>query len=149
MAKWIVTTSEDNLAKILEHQIIGVPLKSGSALSKIKKGDRIVIYIGKRRHGYGGLGASVSEFVATGEVMDDEPFFSEELIWHSRSGERFPWRRKVRIVPNKRVKAKGLIDLLSFIHKKDKWGAYFLTTLREITDADYAFISKAIGGESR
>jgi len=48
MANWIITTSKDNLAKVLEHQIIGVPLRSGLVLSKIKKGDRIAIYIAKR-----------------------------------------------------------------------------------------------------
>jgi len=149
MADWLVVTSEDNLARVLEHQIIGVPAHSSSTLSKIKKGDRIVIYVGKKKQGYGGPNASVSEFAAIGEVLDDKPFFDEKRIWHSRSAEKFPWRRKAKIISNKHIKAKELIGKLNFITKKQKWGAYFLTTLRQISDVDYKLISAAMGVKSR
>lgn len=144
MPYWIVTVSQDNLAKILEHQIIGVPISSASTLSKIKKGDRIVIYISKKRQGYGGPKANVSEFGAICEVVDDKPFFSEEAIWYSRGEEKFPWRRKIKVISTKKVKVTSLLERLSFITKKQKWGAFFFKTIRPISDTDYETILKAM-----
>lgn len=145
LANWIVVISEDNLAKALEHQLIGVPISSGRALSKMEKGDRVVFYIGKKRQGQGGPRASISEFGPIAEIVDTAPILNEQPIWHSKLGEKFPWRRKIKILSTKRVKAKELVNSLSFIKKTENWGAYFLNTLREIPDADYDLILKATG----
>ncbi|MCL0091298.1 EVE domain-containing protein [Dehalococcoidales bacterium] len=144
MANWIVVISEDNLARALEHQLIGVPMSAGRTLSKMKKGDRVVFYISKKRQGQGGPGASVSEFGPIAEIADEAPTFDEQPIWYSKSGEKFPWRRKIKVLSTKRAKAKGLVNSLSFIKQAENWGAYFLNTLREIPDSDYNLILKAV-----
>jgi len=141
--RYIVTISEDNLQETLKRKLIGLPERRSKLAKRIHPGDTIIFYIGKKRAGYGGPRASVSEFGPVVKVTD-EGFFSDILIWNSRSGERFPYRLPISIVLEGRVKAGDVIPRLKFAQGKEKWGLYFLTGIREVSEEDCITLLAAI-----
>jgi predicted RNA-binding protein len=141
--KWIVTISQDNLQETLKHKLIGLPEARRKVAKRIQPGDTVILYIGKKRAGQGGPRASVSEFGPVVKVTGEE-FFSDTPIWKSKSGERFPSRLPISIVSQGRVKAPDVISRLKFPQGKQKWGLYFLTGVRELSEEDYKTILAAI-----
>lgn len=134
--RWIVTISEDNLEETLKHELIGMPEGRRSLAKRMSPGDTIVLYVGKKRAGYGGPGASVSEFGPVVEVTRPE-FHSDVPIWKSRSGEAFPCRVPVSLMSKGKAKAADVVPHLNFVRIKEKWGPYFLTGVRLISEDDY------------
>ena len=141
--RWIVTISEDNLQDTLKHNLIGLPERRRNLLKRVRLGDTVVFYVGKKRAGYGGPRASVSQFGPVAEVTGEE-FFSEAPIWGSRGGDVFPSRLPISLVSEGRVNAADIIPHLSFVRDKGKWGLYFLTGVRELSEEDYKTLLAAI-----
>lgn len=141
--RWIVTVSEDNLKETLKHNQIGLPERRRDLLKRVRPGDTVVFYIGKKRAGYGGPKSSVSQFGPIAKVTGEE-FFSDAPIWRSRRGDSFPSRLPISLVLEGRVNAAEVIPHLSFTRNKDKWGLYFLTGIRAISEEDYKTLLTAI-----
>jgi len=141
--RWIVTISQDNLKATLEHNQIGLPERRRDLLRKVRLGDTVVFYIGKKREGYAGPSSGVHQFGPIAKVTSKE-FFSNVPIWKSRSGESFPSRLSISVISDGKVDAAKVIPHLSFIQNKDKWGLYFLTGIRAISEADYKILFTAI-----
>jgi len=141
--KYIVTISEDNLQETLKRKLIGLQERRSKLAKRIHPGDTIIFYISKKRAGYGGLRGSVSEFGPVVKVTGEE-FFSDIPIWNSRSGERFPHRLPISIVWEGRVKAGDVIPHLKFAQGKERWGLYFLTGIREVSEEDCITLLTAI-----
>jgi len=140
--RWIVTVSEDNLQETLKHNLIGLPERRRNLLKRVRPGDTVVFYIGKKRAGYGGPTASVSQFGPIAEVTGEE-FFSDVPIWGSRGRDVFPSRLPISLVSEGRVNAADVIPHLSFI-QKSRWGLYFLTGIRELSEEDYKTLVASI-----
>ena len=141
--RWIVTVSEDNLQETLKHNLIGLPQRRRNLVKRVQPGDTVVFYIGKKRAGYGGPKASVSQFGPIAEVTGEE-FFSDAPIWGSKGGETFPSRVPISVRAEGRISAADVIPQLNFVRDKDKWGLYFLTGIREISEEDYKTLLAAI-----
>jgi predicted RNA-binding protein len=141
--RWIVTISQDNLQETLKHNQIGLPERRRNLLKKVRSGDTVVFYIGKKREGYGGPRSGVHQFGPIAKVNSEE-FFSDVPSWKSRSGKPFPSRLSISVMSEGRVNAAKVIPHLSFIQNKDKWGLYFLTGIRAISEEDYKTLITAI-----
>lgn len=145
MAKnWIVVTTEDNFAISIKHNIIGVSFWRRSILMSVKKGDNLVFYITRKRAGYRYPHERVCEFASIGVVVGT-PFESQEEIWEGPPGEVYPYRVQVKIYKSKtRVRVSKVVNQLSFIKNKERWGVSFLASMREISDNDFKTIKKML-----
>jgi len=140
---WIVTISEDNLESAIEHGLIGLPAKRMYSIESMAEGDTIVFYISKKRVGYYDRKGTVSNFGPIAKITGPA-FYSNELIWKSRFGEIYPWRRNISLVLNKRLSAHQIASKLTFIRNKRRWGLCFIQSTREITSKDYQTLFDAI-----
>jgi len=141
--KWIVTVSEDNLQKTLKHNLIGLPERRRNLLKRVQQGDVVVFYISKKRAGRGGPGASVSQFGPVAKVTGEE-FAGDTPIWASKGNDLFRSRLPISLVSEGRVDAANVVPYLDFIRNKDKWGLYFLTGIRKVSEGDYKTLFAAI-----
>lgn len=101
-------------------------------LSRLKKNDKIMYYCTSKVYGKKDNYQSIT---ACGTVKDDNIYEFE------MSKDFIPWRRDVEYEKNlKPVKIKEILDQLSFIKNKNRWGVYFMSGLVEINKDDYEVI---------
>jgi predicted RNA-binding protein len=99
---------------------------------RLAKGDWVVYYSPKER---------ISEpeqcqrFTALGKVVDEEPVQVEQAPGF------VPWRRRIEYLEAREVEIRPLLDDLSFIPNKSKWGAAFRFGLIEISREDFLRIT--------
>ncbi len=107
-----------------------------SGLKRLKVGDWLVFYSPKT-----GLrnGDKLQAFTAMGEVADDELYQVE-----MSPGFR-PWRRNMRFADCAQTQIGPLIDELTFIKDKRRWGYVFRFGLFEIPEPDFELIRRAMG----
>lgn len=104
-------------------------------LRRLSAGDALVFY--SPRTSVRG-GAQVQAFTAVGRVADDELYQVE------MSPDFRPWRRNVEFSPCIQAPIRPLIDELSFIKDKRRWGYVFRFGLFEIPCADFDRIMTAM-----
>lgn len=115
--------------------VIGFNERSQLA-DKLKKGDMIFIYIGSR----------VSKIVGYVRVKQ-ECYWDTKLLWD----DIFP--KRVRIEPisvvndNNGIHVKNLVEQLSFVKNKSRYGMSFMAGLRQIPQEDATILVEQI--ESR
>jgi len=106
--------------------------KPGPA-KRLSRGDWVIYYSGKEEYGKPNL---CQRFTAIGQVVDDK---SEQV-------EQFPgfkpWRRRVKYRRATEVDIHPLIERLSFITNKPRWGAAFRFGFLEIAEPDFETIAK-------
>lgn len=140
---WIVTISADNLELTKQHKLIGLPARRGQYSSRLAENDIIIFYVGKRRAGYGGYNASVSEFGPIARVTSSV-YYDDSQIWNSRNDERYPWRWRISVTLDKRTSAHTIIKNLGFAHDKPKWGLYFVAGVRQVSETDFRILENAL-----
>jgi EVE domain len=101
------------------------------------QGDWVIYYSPKLRFGEA---EPCQKFVAIGQVTDDEPFQVEQFPGFK------PWRRKIRYERAAEADIRALIERLSFIKNKTKWGAAFRFGFFEISKSDFRAIAKRMLG---
>lgn len=109
--------------------------KSGP-LERMSEGDWIIYY--SPMISFGGKDRCQS-FTAIGKIKEGEPYtfaMSEDFI---------PWRRDVTFFPSKEVPIVQLLERLTFIKDKKRWGFPFRRGCFEITHGDFNMIAKAMG----
>jgi predicted RNA-binding protein len=100
-------------------------------ISKPSKGDWIVYYSSKDVFKDGKV---YQKFTAIGKITDDEPYQPD-------TREKFkPYRRNVDYKPCKEAEIRLLIENLSFIKNKKRWGFYLISGFREISKDDFGII---------
>jgi hypothetical protein len=123
-----------------EHVLIGV--KGGFAqfghgkmapAKRLAKGDWVMYYSPKERIAEP---EPCQRFTALGKVIDDEPVQVEQAPGFA------PWRRRIEYLEAREVEIRPLLDDLSFIKDKSKWGAAFRFGLTEISREDFVRIAK-------
>ncbi len=130
---WMATISHEHVKKGVKEGIFQVCHGKIGPLSRLKKGDGIIIYSPKEQF----LGSvPCQEFTALGEVVDEE-------IYQVDMGDGFtPFRRRVRYDEKfSNVPIKPLINSLSFITNKSSWGMAFRYGLLKIPKEDFIIIS--------
>ena len=104
-------------------------------LNRMEEGDGIVYYsptikFGKRE--------PCQSFTAIGKIKSGDPYpfaMSDEFI---------PWRRDVLFLKSQEVPIQSLLDELSFIRDKQKWGFPFRRGCFEISQEDFQVISNVM-----
>jgi hypothetical protein len=106
-------------------------------LERMGVGDRLVYYSPKEsRKG----GEPLQAFTAIGRVAGDGAYRFD------MGGGFVPFRRDVAYLPTKReASVRPLIDRLSFIRNKDRWGQEFRRGHFEIPREDFWLIASAMG----
>lgn len=98
-------------------------------------GDWIVYYSPTEQFG---VKKTCQKFTAIGRVESKEPYQFE------MSCEFIPWRRDITFLESKEVSILPLIDHLSFIQNKQRWGFPFRRGCFSIPVDDFQLIAKAM-----
>ena len=147
MKYWLCITTEDNWKVIREKSIWGVPERHKNAISKVKPGDNLVIYVKQER-----INNEVKEprIVAVYEVAS-EVFKDSRKIFKTPKGmgnEVFPYRIKIKPIKifKKPIEFKSLIPKLKFITNKRRWSGHLMgKAMREIPKEDFELIIQNSG----
>jgi hypothetical protein len=102
----------------------------------MQKRDGIVFYSPKQAMGGKVL---LQEFTALGFVNDDEPYQV------TQNDTFLPFRRNIAFEEVTPISIRPLIDDLSFIQDKQRWGFIFRRGMFEIPQNDFILISEALG----
>jgi predicted RNA-binding protein len=105
-------------------------------LKRMAEGDWIIYYSPTKKFGEK---KPYQHFTAIGRIVEGEPytfFMNNDFI---------PWRRNVQFLPSKDAAIEPLIDKLSFIHDKQRWGFPFRWGCFEIPYADFYIIAQVMG----
>ena len=84
-------------------------------------------------------GTPLQAFTAIGRVTDDR------VYTHRMADDFVPFRRDVAYVPCREAPIAPLLDRLSFIRDKQRWGYPFRAGLIAIPAEDFAIIATAMG----
>jgi EVE domain len=123
-----------------EHVLIGV--SGGFAqfghgkmapAKRLATGDWVIYYSSKERISKAGR---CQRFTALGRVVDDELMRVEQAPGFT------PWRRRMEYLEAREVEIRPLLDHLSFISDKSRWGAVFRFGIIEIPRDDFMRIAK-------
>jgi GrpB-like predicted nucleotidyltransferase (UPF0157 family) len=132
---WVNTISRDHVQRGVEGGFTQAGHGKASGLKRLSAGDWIVFYSPKTSlEG----GEPLQAFTAVGRIADDE-------LYQVEMAPGFvPWRRNVEFVPSTEAPIKPLLDELSFIKDKRRWGYVFRFGLFEIPARDFDVIRTAM-----
>lgn len=105
-------------------------------LKQMSEGDWIVYYSPTEQ--FGKL-TPCRKFTAIGQISSGHPYpfrMSEDFV---------PWRRDVVFIPSKEAAIEPLIDNLTFIHDKRRWGFPFRRGCFSIPSSDFYLIASKMG----
>jgi predicted RNA-binding protein len=135
MKSWVNTISRDHVQAGVEGGFTQAGHGRASRLKRLGAGDWLVFYSSKTSvEG----GERLQAFTAMGQIADDE-------LYQVEMAPGFvPWRRNVNFVDCVETPIAPLIDSLSFINDKKRWGYVFRLGLFEIPQRDFELIKRAM-----
>ncbi len=133
---WIVVASKEHALFGFSQGIIQACHGKKSSLSRMKKGDWVLVYSSKEIFGES---KGCQKFTTIGKISDDT-VYSYEM-----APDFHPFRRKVEYLPAGEADILPLIEFLRFIPNKKSWGFPFRTGLLEICAEDFQLISERMG----
>jgi len=142
MTYWLCIANEENWKVIRERNIWGVPERHKNTITKVKPGDKLLIYL--KQESIGGE-VKPSRIVAAYEATSGV-FRDSSRIFRSPPGmgdEIFPLRVKLKPVKifDKPIEFKPLIPKLKFIKNRQKWSGHLMgKAMREIPEEDFKLI---------
>lgn len=128
---WVSTISRDHVRAARTGGFTQSGHGKAAGVRRLGAGDWIVFYSPKTSlRG----GESLQAFTAIGRVADDE-------IYQVDMGAGFaPWRRNVNFLDCDEVPIRPLINALSFIQDKQRWGYMFRLGMFEVPPEDFELI---------
>jgi EVE domain len=135
---WINTISKDHVQKGVAGGFTQADHGKNTRLKRLSKGDYLIFYSPKTSLQDG---ETLQAFSAIGIIADDAPYQVE------MTPDFHPWRRKVKFLESEEAAIKPLLEHLTFIKDKSRWGYPFRVGLFEIQKADFDLITKAMGIE--
>ena len=131
---WLVVTSPENFRidrEQLRFAMQGLPLRYKKSVMRMGVGDRVVYYIMRLQK----FGATAT---VTGEYIEDRSklWVDDDEMWPARR----PSRPDIVLQDDELLDAKKLVPHLSFIEKKDVWGAYLQGSIKTIPEDDFRLI---------
>jgi len=118
---WVIPITYDNWLVCDSEGIYGFGRSLGNI---IKINDVIIFYVKKKECRVSDYAAC---FVGAYKVISDW-FKGREPLWpDEREAGRvlYPYRVRLRLIKDGKVKVEGLVDGLSFIKNKERWQVYF------------------------
>jgi hypothetical protein len=135
MRCWVNTISRDHVLRAVEGGFTQAGHGKATGLKRLTAGDWLVFYSPKTSLRDG---EPLQAFTALGRVSDDEVYPVE-----MESGFE-PWRRNIEFVECVHIPIRPLIDQLTFIKNKQRWGYVFRFGLFEISEQDFELIKRAM-----
>ena len=138
MTYWLCITIGDNWKIIKQKNIRGVSERYKNTITKVKIGDKLLIYVKQKRRNELRV---VAIYEAISNVFKDTP-----KIFKTPKGmgnKTFPFRIKLKSVKifEKPIQFKPLIPKLKFITNKQKWSIHLMgKAMREIPEEDFNLI---------
>jgi predicted RNA-binding protein len=134
---WMLCMSEDNYEIAKQHGLIGMSERAGKAIHHIGVGDMITLYINRKTvdSAPNDPAAKVQQFRGIARVSG-EAFESDDVIWHVRDSEIFPYRRAVEFLSDAKADVRPLIEKLSFVTNTMYWALPLRKGYVEITPKD-------------
>ncbi len=135
MKYWINTISRDHVRRGVEGGFTQANHGKPHALKRLSAGDWIIFYSPKLE--YEGK-EPLQAFTAIGQIAND-------TLYQTEMAPGFiSWRRDVAFKACRETPIRPLIDDLSFITDKSKWGYMFRFGMFEIPEKDFRIISEAM-----
>lgn len=135
MRSWVNTISRDHVRLGVAGGFTQAGHGKASGLRRLSAGDWIVFYSPKASLRDG---ESLQAFTAIGRVSDDE-------LYQVEMAPGFvPWRRNVEFLPCVEAPIRPMLDELTFIKDKQRWGYVFRFGLFEISSGDFEVIRRAM-----
>lgn len=131
MDYYIIVSSKDHVNVGVEKGFAQAGHGKKSRLAKLKKKDWIIYYSSKDKIENG---RAYQKFTAAGQVEDNEPYQVNV------SPEFKPWRRNINYYPVKELDIHPLLDKLSFITNRKRWGLHFVSGFIKIEKSDFELI---------
>ena len=132
---WIGVASKEHVQRGVLEGFAQVCHGKAGPLNQMKGGDWIIYYSPTFKFGEK---EPCQSFTAIGELSSGDPYpfaMSEDFI---------PWRRDVRFIKSQKTPIQPILDKLSFIKDKQKWGFPFRRGCFEISKIDFQVIAKAM-----
>ena len=136
---WVSTISRDHVRASVEGGFTQAGHGRASGLKRLKADDWLVFYSPKTSLRDG---EPLRAFTAIGRIVDEQLYQVEQAPGFT------PWRRNVEFVRGIEAPIRPLIDQLSFIKDKRRWGYMFRFGLFKIPREDFAVISRAMAVEN-
>lgn len=133
---WIGVVSKEHVQRGVLGGFAQVCHGKAGPLNRMEEGDWIIYYSHTIKFGQK---EPCQSFTALGKIRDGDsyPFaMSEDFI---------PWRRDVSFVKSREIPIQTLLNELSFIKDKQKWGFPFRRGCFEISQEDFQIIFRAMG----
>jgi DNA-binding MarR family transcriptional regulator/predicted RNA-binding protein len=136
---WVSTISRDHVRLSVEGGFTQAGHGKATGVKRLKADDWLVYYSPKTSLQNG---EPLQAFTAIGRVLDEELYQMEQAPGFT------PWRRNIEFVKGIEAPIRPLIDQLSFIKDKRRWGYMFRAGLFKIPQEDFAVISRAMAAEN-
>lgn len=133
---WIAVASYNHVKQGMSEGICQVCHGKPGPLKQMSTGDWIIYYSPTEEFG---KTTPCRRFTAIGRVHNKEPYQFQMSI------DFIPWRRDIAYVQAHEISIISLINQLSFIQDKTKWGFPFRRGCFSITESDFNLIAKAMG----
>jgi len=132
---FLIVASKDHVLTGVKKGIAQAGHGRKDFISKPTRGDWIVYYSSKDKFEDG---KTYQKFTAMGQISDDEPYQPD-------TKKKFkPYRRNVDYKVCHESQIRPLIEKLSFIKNKKRWGFYLMSGFREISKGDFEVIKHAM-----
>jgi len=133
---WIGVASHEHVQRGVQGGFAQVCHGKIGTLKYMSEGDWIIYY--SPTFSFGGKD-TCRRFTAIGTIDSGDPYTFE------MSEDFIPWRRNVTFQKSKEVLIEPLLEDLSFIKDKKKWGFPFRRGSFEIPNKDFELIAKRMG----
>jgi predicted RNA-binding protein len=133
---WIAVASKEHVEIGKKEGIAQVCHGKFNPLKKMKLGDWILYY--SPTHDFSRK-MPCRAFTAIGKVQDEQPY--QQRV----RADFVPWRRAIEYSPSQDVAIEPLLEKLSFIKNKQKWGFLFRFGLFSIPYHDFKLIAFHMG----
>lgn len=145
MTRWLAISNRENADVVLEKHVWGVPRRSINAITRVRPGDTVLVYVGQKVVDKEVLPPAVTgAFEVTSEMYEDA---SRIFTAPAKLGDEiFPLRINLKplAVFDPPVAFKPLIPDLAFITNKTMWSGHIRgQAMREIPEEDYRRIVDA------
>jgi len=138
MAYWINTISRDHVLAGMDGGFTQANHGRPHSLRRLREGDLVAFYSPRTTYPDG---EPLQQLTALARATDDEVYQAE------MRPDFKPWRRRVRPLVASQTPIAPLIESLSFIRDKRRWGFVFRRGMFEIPDEDFARIAAAMGAD--
>ncbi len=132
---WINTVSREHVHVGVEGGFTQANHGRSTTLRQLARGDLVAFYSPRTRYPDG---EPLQRFTALGRVEDDTPYQAEMTpAFH-------PWRRHTQFLACEESPIQPLLDELTFVPDKQRWGYPFRRGLFQISADDFGRIARAM-----